>query len=75
MNGVVKVSIRDKKFVTSDFICQECGFKFPLPRRKFKQREKGHIKDIYCPKCNKITKFKEIRFNDFIDDEESLVGG
>lgn len=40
--------------VISDFICPECGLDFPLPRIHGKQRKNGHIKDIYCPKCDKI---------------------
>lgn len=42
----------------------ECGTMIPLPRM-YKQREKGHIKDIYCPVCKKVHGFKEIRKNEF----------
>jgi len=37
------------------YICPECGMKFPIPRKK--RREKGHIKDLWCPGCKKIQKF------------------
>lgn len=50
---------------TSQFICTECGLEMPLQRPHCHQREKGHIKDLDCPKCRKKTKFKEIRYNDF----------
>jgi Fe2+ or Zn2+ uptake regulation protein len=43
----------------SKLICTECGEIFPIPRRISKQREKGHIKHIWCFKCNQVTKFKE----------------
>lgn len=56
-------------FSISDFICQECGFSFPLPRKKVRTREKGHIKDLYCAKCKRVTKFKEIRECDLIDED------
>ena len=39
----------------------ECGLIFPIPRKKSAAREKGHIKDIWCPSCEKIRKFFEIR--------------
>lgn len=29
-----------------------------------RQREKGHIKDLYCLECNKVTKNLEIRYCD-----------
>jgi Fe2+ or Zn2+ uptake regulation protein len=48
----------------SKLVCTECGEMFPIPRRHSKRREKGHIKDIWCFKCNKITKFKENTEND-----------
>jgi len=49
-----------KNFTISDFYCTECGTDMPLPRVK-NQREKGHIKDIYCPKCKQIKKFVEVK--------------
>jgi len=45
------------------FVCPECGHEIPLPRRKSKVRERGHIKDLYCPWCGKVQKTKEIRLN------------
>lgn len=38
------------------FQCPECLLEFPIPRKKERRREKGHIKDIYCPKCCTTTK-------------------
>lgn len=56
-----------KKQVTtiSYFVCPECGLEMPLSRVKCLRREKGHIKDLYCPTCKKVQKFKEIRNIDF----------
>lgn len=56
-----------KKQVTtiSYFVCPECGLEMPLSRVKCLRREKGHIKDLYCPTCRKVQKFKEIRNIDF----------
>ena len=49
----------DKKKIRtiSNFICPECGLNFPLPRNHGRQR-----KNIYCPKCDKIQKFREYKY-------------
>ena len=49
----------------SRFVCPECETEIPLPRIHGKQREKNHTKDIYCFKCNKVQKFKEVKYNEF----------
>jgi hypothetical protein len=49
----------------SECICQECGSKFPIPRTK-KQREKNHIKTLYCTKCRERTFHVEVRECDFV---------
>lgn len=48
----------------SELRCGECGLVFPIPRMKHARREKGHIKDLWCYRCGKITKFKENCEND-----------
>jgi len=48
-------------YVISDFVCQECDTVFPLPRNQGRQRKHGHVKDIWCPRCKRETKFKEIK--------------
>lgn len=50
----------------SDCICTECGTLFPIPRNRGNRRENGHIKDIWCPHCKKITKFKEHKKNQYM---------
>ena len=47
--------------ISSDLICSECGQLMTIPRFKNRQREKYHIKDLYCVTCGKVTKFIEIR--------------
>ena len=49
------------KFEIVDFVCPECGNKFPIPRPNNKRREKGHIKDLWCPFCEKVVKMKEVK--------------
>jgi ribosomal protein S26 len=44
--------------------CEECGSVFPIPRKKHAKRENGHIKDLYCYRCQRTTKFKENEKND-----------
>lgn len=46
--------------------CPECGGVVPIPRSRFGEREKGHIKDMWCPFCKKEVKMKEVRSVDHI---------
>jgi len=43
----------------SNLQCSVCGQNFPLPRRKSKLRKGGHIKDLWCVRCEKSTKHLE----------------
>ena len=43
----------------STFVCPECSTEMPIPRWHGHRREKGHIKDLYYPKCKKIHKFNK----------------
>ncbi len=45
----------------SELYCTFCGNKLMLPRPEFGQREKNHIKTMYCFRCNKDTPHLEIR--------------
>ena len=51
-------------YVISNFICQECSNEIELPRCHSRQREHGHIKDMWCPFCKQKTKFKEIKYKE-----------
>lgn len=54
-----------RKVVISTFVCTQCELELPLPRICGKQRADGHIKDLYCPKCRRVAKFKEIKYNQY----------
>ena len=45
----------------SDMYCEDCGFHTTVPRKTGRQREKGHMKTMWCPK----KRFKEVREIDF----------
>ncbi len=47
--------------VLSDLICSNCGNKMTISREVKSQREKYHIKDLYCIKCKEVTKHIEVR--------------
>lgn len=56
--------MRENNYEISKFICHECGGEFPLPRQKAKRRNKGHVKDLWCPYCQKTVKTTELRPRD-----------
>ena len=56
--------MRTNKYCISQFICPNCGNKFSLPRAKSMRREKGHIKDLWCPYCKEVVKTMEVRPQD-----------
>lgn len=56
---------RESAFTISTFKCEECGNTIPLPRGNHKQREKNHIKHVYCIKCKKETAHIEKREFDY----------
>lgn len=44
------------------FYCLNCGnLTYELPRRKGKQYQKGHLKKLYCPHCQKECNSYECR--------------
>ena len=51
--------MKRRPFFMSSFVCPVCKTDLQLPRPKSKQREKGHIKDLWCPICQKQRKFEE----------------
>lgn len=52
-----------QKYDISQFVCPGCNKTIPLPRKMKKPRENGHIKDIYCPWCDKVQKMAEYKSN------------
>lgn len=59
----------------SYFICLKCGEQNHVLDgiQRIKQREKYHIKDAYCCKCDCETKNVEIRYCDWYDDIKAKV--
>ena len=61
--------MRKQRFIDiSTCICKVCGFKMPIPRNHGNPREKGHIKDLWCPRCKIQTKFVEVPKGDYAID-------
>ncbi|MFV0363527.1 MAG: hypothetical protein ACK5LL_10650 [Suipraeoptans sp.] len=50
-----------RNIIISYMHCPDCKGVFPIPRRAGGQREKGHIKDLWCPFCKCKKKFIEQR--------------
>lgn len=44
---------------TSYLTCEKCEKIFPIMRSKGYMRERGHIKDMWCPFCKEESKFIE----------------
>ena len=74
----------NNQFYMSDFYCTKCGnLSMSLPRAKKKQREAGHLKNLYCPWCKgeynhwechddeEVANFKEFYRMDVIHHELS----
>lgn len=49
------------KFVSTDLVCPECGNVTTIQRKMSKEKQEGHIKDLYCYKCQKLTKQYEVK--------------
>ena len=57
---------RDKRcFTISYFHCPDCDKVLTVPRMKYGAREKGHMKDLYCPFCKETKTLKENRYCDY----------
>ena len=75
--------MQKQKTILSDLICSDCGSQITISRKISGLREKYHIKDLYCVRCDKITKHievrnldivkKELEFKDDLNDIEQLV--
>lgn len=58
-----------------EYICPDCGFNFMVYRLPQARREKGHIKDLYCPFCDEDKGFIEsskFKFN-FLDSKSRFI--
>ena len=47
-----------KRFYSS-LICKSCGLKMTIPRRAGQKRKEGHIKTMYCARCEDVKDFVE----------------
>jgi len=48
-------------YIGSTFFCTQCGKPgIPIPRSKNHLRERGHLKRLYCPYCNRVVNHVEI---------------
>lgn len=54
-----------KHFTISTFTCTQCNNSISLPRKASKQRERGHLKRIYCIKCKEEINHLEKREFDY----------
>lgn len=51
-----------KDYLISQFYCTQCGRRgIPLRRPREKQREPGHLKNLFCIWCKKKTNHTEVR--------------
>ena len=64
---------RNQTCVTSEFYCIKCGNKgIPIPRKKGAEREAGHLKRLYCLKCQQewnhveCKVFSKYTYDDFL---------
>ena len=49
------------KYKYTDLVCLECGNVVTINRSLGRQKSVGHIKDMFCPYCNKNVKFFEVK--------------
>jgi hypothetical protein len=56
-----------KTRTTQTFLkCDCCGNVNPIFRKKSKQRDKGHLKHMYCYKCKEIKAHLEVKEDAFL---------
>lgn len=61
-----------RSFTYSDFYCLKCTNKITLPRKGSRQREKNHLKNIYCIYCKSSVNHYEVRDCDIDFDLDQL---
>ena len=50
------------KIIINDFYCTQCGNKgIPIPRKRGSEREAGHLKKLFCLRCQKETNHCECK--------------
>ena len=51
--------MRKRTVIISPLQYSECGIRFSIPRKANRLRETGHVKDVWCYRCKRVTKFIE----------------
>lgn len=51
------------KATPTDLLCDVCGNKTTIFRKKSKQKKQGHTKHMWCYKCKETTAHTEIGFD------------
>lgn len=53
--------MKKSPYKSTDLVCLDCGSVVTINRKLNRQKNVGHIKDMYCPYCNKEVKFFEVK--------------
>ena len=53
--------------------CTCCGNRMYIPRVSERQKEKEHIKNIFCCKCRENEAFVEVRDFDYLSPEKKVI--
>lgn len=40
-------------------VCEKCGKPMFVQRKRGRQRKRGHVKTMWCPWCEEVTKHRE----------------
>ena len=67
--------MRKGSFDFTNLVCLECGYIFTIPRRTYKLKNNGHIKDLWCPRCKNVNKHYEIRNIDSFMNLDRVMDG
>lgn len=59
------------KRIYSTLICNVCGQRMQIPRRRHSIRPEGHIKTMYCGICGEIRDFTENNYISLAEKENS----
>lgn len=51
--------MKRKAMYYSNLYCTKCGLKMVIPRPQARKRKEGHIKTMFCARCQSKTDFKE----------------
>lgn len=62
-----------RNYKISTFFCVQCNNQISLPRKSSRQRERGHLKKIYCVKCKTEVNHSEQREFDWEDFKDEAI--